>query len=119
KGGELGSRDGGIVDKAGYEDLWPDDVATLNTEGYKLGKVFEMNDHRCVLVGVCKVSPPFTTLPVLYTAYSQTTWYVPRERDTMSFVLVKPEDGRDPHEGCRRIEAQTGRMPLTRDQFFW
>ena len=117
--GDLRNPDAVIVDKAGYEYLWPDDVAAIKTEGYKLGKVFEMNDHRCVLVGVCKVSPPFTTLPVLYTAYSQTTWYVPRERDTMSFVLVKPDPGLDPHEVCRRIEQQTGRMALTQDQFFW
>jgi putative ABC transport system permease protein len=117
--GDLRRPDAVIVDKAGYEYLWPDEVDSIKTEGYQLGKVFEMNDHRCVLVGVCKVSPPFTTLPVLYTAYSQTTWYVPRERDTMSFVLVKPEDGLDPEEVCRRIEEQTGRMALTRDQFFW
>src|SRR5262245_27109980 len=117
--GDLRRPDAVIVDKAGYEDLWPEEADSIKTEGYQLGKVFEMNDHRCVLVGVCKASPPFTTLPVLYTAYSQTTWYVPRERNTMSFVLVKPEDGLDPHEVCRRIEEQTGRMALTRDEFFW
>jgi len=117
--GDLRRPDAVIVDKAGYEYLWPDEVDSIKSEGYQLGKVFEMNDHRCVLVGVCKASPPFTTLPVLYTAYSQTTWYVPRERDTMSFVLVKPEDGVDPKVVCRNIEEQTGRMALTRDQFFW
>jgi putative ABC transport system permease protein len=117
--GDLRNPDAVIVDKAGYEYLWPDDAARVKTEGYRLGQVFEMNDHRAVLVGVCKASPPFTTLPVLYTAYSQTTWYVPRVRDTMSFVLVKPEAGLDPHEVCRRIERQTGRMALTQDQFFW
>src|SRR5207244_4332459 len=86
---------------------------------YQLGKLFEMNDRRCVLVGVCKASAPFTTLPVVYTRYSQTTWYVPRERDTMSFVLVKPQAGLDPQEVCRRIEQQTGRMALTQERFFW
>ena len=117
--GDLRRPDAVIVDKAGYEYLWPDEVDSIATDGYQLGKVFEMNDHRCVLVGVCKASPPFTTLPVLYTAYSQTTFYVPRERDTMSFVLVKQADGLDAKEVCRNIEAQTGRMALTRDQFFW
>lgn len=119
KVGDLRRPDAVIVDKAGYEYLWPDEVDSIKTQGYQLGKVFEMNDHRCVLVGVCKASPPFTTLPVLYTTYSQSTWYAPRERDTLSFVLVKPEDGLDPREVCRRIEEQTGRMALTRDQFFW
>src|SRR6516162_10427936 len=63
---DLRGPDAVIVDKAGYEYLWPD-------EPYRLGRTFEMNDHRAVLVGVCKASPPFTTLPVIYTRYSQTT----------------------------------------------
>jgi putative ABC transport system permease protein len=113
--GDLRRPDAVIVDKAGYEYLWPDDAKGK----YQLGKLFEMNDRRCVLVGVCKVSAPFTTLPVVYTRYSQTTWYVPRERDTLSFVLVKPQDGVDTHELCLRIEQQTGRMALTQDEFFW
>jgi putative ABC transport system permease protein len=117
--GDLRRPDAVIVDKAGYEYLWPDEVDSIQTQGYQLGKVFEMNDRRCVLVGVCKASAPFTTQPVLYTAYSQTTFYVPRERDTMRFVLAKADDGLDVHEVCRRIEEQTGRMALTRDQFFW
>src|SRR6516162_2742365 len=117
--GDLRQPDAVIVDKAGYEYLWPEDVPSLKAEGYQLGKLFEMNDHRCILVGVCKVSAPFNTMPVLYTAYSQTTWYVPRERDTMSFVLVKAEPGLDLHQVCRNIEERTGRMALTRNQFFW
>ncbi len=108
-----------IVDKAGYEYMWPQDVDSIPTLGYQLGKVFEMNDHRAVLVGVCKASPPFTTLPVLYTRYSQAGGYVPRERDLMSFVLARPESGLDLQEACNRIHASTGRMALTRSQFFW
>jgi len=108
-----------IVDKAGYEYMWPQDVESIPTRGYQLGKVFEMNDHRAVLVGVCKASPPFTTLPVLYTRYSEAGGYVPRERDLMTFVLARPEAGQDVQEVCDRIQAQTGRMALTRDQFFW
>jgi putative ABC transport system permease protein len=113
--GDLRRPDAVIVDKAGYEYLWPDDPKGE----YQLGKLFEMNDRRCVLVGVCKASAPFTTLPVVFTRFSQTTFYVPRERDTMSFVLVKAQAGLDPHELCQRIEQQTGRMALTQDEFFW
>jgi putative ABC transport system permease protein len=109
---DLRRPDAVIVDKAGYEYLWPD-------EPYRLGRTFEMNDHRAVLVGVCKASAPFTTLPVIYTRYSQTTWYVPRERDTMSFILARPKPGVTAAEACRQIEEQTGLMALTQDQFFW
>jgi putative ABC transport system permease protein len=116
---DLNQPDAVIVDKAGYEYMWPQDVEQVASHGYQLGKVFEMNDHRAVLVGVCKASAPFTTLPVLYTRYSQAGGYVPRERDLMTFVLARPDAGHDVQEVCDRIQAQTGRMALTRTQFFW
>src|SRR5262245_18188089 len=78
-----------------------------------------MNDRRAVLVGVCVASAPCTTLPVLSTRYSLSTWYAPRERNLMSFVLARAEPGADVQDVCDRIQDQTGRMALTRHQFFW
>jgi putative ABC transport system permease protein len=106
-----------IVDKAGYEYMWPG-------EPYKLGRTFEMNDRRAVLVGVCKVSPPFTTLPVLYTRYSQAEWFVPHSRNLMSYILAKPQDGVGAEELCRRIVEETRTEhrqleALTQRQFQW
>jgi putative ABC transport system permease protein len=109
---DLHQADAVIIDKAGYEYMWPD-------EPYQLGRVFEMNDRRAVLVGVCKASAPFTTLPVIYTRYSQAARFVPRERNLMSFVLVKPQESVPAQEVCRRIEERTGLMALTQEQFFW
>ena len=109
---DLRQADAVIIDKAGYEYMWPD-------EPYQLGRVFEMNDRRAVLVGVCKASAPFTTLPVLYTRYSQAARFVPRERNLMSFVLVKPEEDLTAKEVCQRIQERTGLMALTQEQFFW
>ncbi len=116
---DLNRPDAVIVDRAGFEYMWPQDKEYVRQHGYPLGRVFEMNDHRAVLVGVCKVSPPFTTLPVVYTRYSQAGGYVPRERDLMTFVLARPAPGEDLQAVCDRIAAQTGRMALTRQQFFW
>jgi putative ABC transport system permease protein len=104
-----------IVDKAGYEYMWPDEPKGQ----YELGKVFEMNDRRAVLVGVCKASAPFTTLPIVYTRYRQAAWFVPRERNLMSFVLAKAAPGEDAAEVRRRIGEHTGLMALSQDQFFW
>ena len=109
---DLRQADAVIIDKAGYEYMWPD-------EPYQLGRVFEMNDRRAVLVGVCKASAPFTTLPVLYTRYSQAARFVPRERNLMSFVLVKPQEDLTAKEVCQRIQERTGLMALTQEQFFW
>jgi putative ABC transport system permease protein len=101
-----------IVDKAGYEYMWPG-------EPYAIGREFELNDRRAVLVGVCKASAPFTTMPILYTRYSSASGYVPRERNMMSFVLAHSQDGVSDAETCRRVESQTGLMALTQSQFFW
>src|SRR5919201_825637 len=114
---DLGQPDAVIIDKAGYEYMWPEDVPRLKTEGYQLGKVFEMNDRRAVLVGVCKASAPFTTLPILYTRYSQAAWFVPRERNLMTFVLAKPQGDLDARVVRRRISEQTGLMALSQDEF--
>lgn len=109
---DLARPDAVIIDKAGYEYMWPG-------ETYQLGRTFEMNDRRAVLVGVCKASAPFTTLPILYTRYSQCTWFVPRERNLMTFVLAKPDGGQSAEAVCQRIESQTGRTALTTEQFHW
>ncbi|MCI0739802.1 MAG: ABC transporter permease [Gemmataceae bacterium] len=109
---DLRRPDAVIIDKAGYEYMWPG-------EEYKIGREFELNDHRAVLVGVCKASAPFTTLPILYTRYSQALGFVPRERNLMTFVLAEPQPGVNADVLCRRIEEHTGLMALTTDQFFW
>jgi putative ABC transport system permease protein len=109
---DLRRPDAVIIDKAGYEYMWPG-------EPYRLGRVLEMNDRRAVLVGVCQASAPFTTLPVVYTRYRQAAGYVPRERNLMTFVLARPQEGMTAEEVCRRIEDQTGLVALTQEQFFW
>jgi putative ABC transport system permease protein len=121
---DLRRPDAVILDKAGYEYMWPKEKIR-SPEDYQLGKIFEMNDRRAFLVGVCQVSMPFTSQPILYTRYSQATFYAPRERNLLSFVLVKAQEGVPLAELCQRIEAQTASsshqrlMAITGDQFFW
>jgi putative ABC transport system permease protein len=107
---DLRRPDAVILDEAGFTYMWPDQPLTL-------GKVLEMNDRRAVVVGICKASAPFQTLPVVYTRYSQAVTFAPRERNLMAAVLVKGRQGVPVAELCRRIEQQTGYLALTRDQF--
>jgi putative ABC transport system permease protein len=116
---DLRRPDAVIMDVSGYKYLWPD-------EPLRVGRVLEMNDRRAVLVGICKTSETFFTMPLLYTRYQQAIQFVPQERKVMSAVLVGVEEGQDPHSVCRRIEAQTaqkmgglGLRALTRDEFIW
>jgi putative ABC transport system permease protein len=109
---DLRQPDAVIVDEAGYRDLWPG-------EPLQVGKTIEMNDRRGVVVAIADSSPPFNTLPVLYTRYSQAVQYVGRERNQMSFVLVHPKRGVDVPALLERIRAHTGLAARTRDEWSW
>jgi putative ABC transport system permease protein len=109
---DLRQPDAVVIDKAGYEYLFPG-------EAVELGRTLEMNDHRAIVVGICKASPPFQTFPILYTRYSQATHFAPPQRNRMTFVLVKAEPGVAATEVCRTIKERTGLLALTTPQFFW
>jgi putative ABC transport system permease protein len=109
---DLRKPDAVIMDDAGYKRTWPG-------EPYRLGRTFEMNDRRAVLVGLTKASRTFQSFPICYTRYSQAVLFAPPERKVLSFVLADPAPGADPEEVCRRIEARTGLQALTRSQFVW
>ncbi|MBX7168903.1 MAG: ABC transporter permease [Pirellulales bacterium] len=109
---DLRRPDAVVVDKAGYQYLWPGETPTL-------GKSLEMNDRRAVVVGICEASPPFMTFPIVYARFTQAVEYVARERNRLSFVLVEPQPGHTPAEVARRITAQTGLLGQTQDEFFW
>ena len=116
---DLARDDAVIVDRAGYEYMWPEEAADAHAGRFRLGRAFEMNDHRAILVGVCAASPPFTTVPVLYARFGAARAFLPRGRNMMNFVLAAPAPGLDPDEVCARIEARTGLAALTRSAFFW
>lgn len=109
---DLRRPDAVIVDKAGYEYMWPG-------EPMRIGREFMIADKRVVLVGICYASAPFTTMPVLYTRMSQVERFLPQQRSVMNYVLAKPKPGVSEEEACRQIERATGLMALTRDGFFW
>jgi putative ABC transport system permease protein len=122
---DLRKPDAVIIDENGYRYLWPN-------EELKVGRELEMNDHRAVIVGICKASDTFQTFPIFYCRYHQAIRYVPQERKVMSAILVGVEKGVSHEEVCRRITEQTRLKPtqpgeparpglkaLTRDQFIW
>ncbi len=104
--------DAAIIDEAGYRFFFPNQLL-------ELGKTLELNDHRVRLVGICDASAPFTTFPVLFTRYSQALNYVGRERNLLSFVLVKPEPNIPIAELTKRITNATGLKAMSGEQFGW
>jgi len=102
---DLRKPDAVIIDENGYRYLWPD-------EPLAIGRELEMNDHRAVIVGICKASDTFNTFPIFYCRYHQAIRYVPQERKVMSAILVGVEEGVAHTEVCRRITAQTRLKPM-------
>jgi putative ABC transport system permease protein len=101
-----------IVDKAGYEYLWPG-------EPIRLWREFEINDRRAQLVGVCKASAPFVTLPVMYTRFNEALHYVPTKRNLMNYVLAEAASGESSAAVAERITRETGMLAVTQQRFFW
>lgn len=109
---DLRQPDAVMMDHRGAEQLWPEDP-------FRLGRVFEMNDRRAVLAGICTASKTFQTFPVVYTRYTQAVQFMPPERKTMSFILAQHNSEFEPHEVCQAIEDKTGLQAVTRQDFIW
>jgi putative ABC transport system permease protein len=107
---DLGQPDTIIIDRAGYMFFFPGQPFTL-------GRTLELNDHRVKIVGIAEASPPFQTFPVVFARYSQAITYVGRERNLMSFVLVKALPGVAATGLSRRIEGATGLHAATTAEF--
>ncbi|MCY2959332.1 MAG: ABC transporter permease [Planctomycetota bacterium] len=88
-------------------------------EPLRVGATIELNDHRAIVVGICRVQRTFQSQPVVYTTYSRATTFAPRERKLLSFVLVGAKAGVEPEELCARIQAATGLAAQTREGFKW
>jgi putative ABC transport system permease protein len=109
---DLKEPDAAIIDLAGYRFFFPD-------EPLQLGKTFELNDRRAKIVGIANASAPFATFPVMFTRYSQAINYVGRERNQLSFVLVKAQPGVSLEELKMRIESATDLRAMTGEEFEW
>ncbi|HSV14682.1 MAG TPA: ABC transporter permease [Tepidisphaeraceae bacterium] len=115
---DLRRSEGVIVDEVGARDklahVAPDGVTKIPL---KVGDEMELNDHRAVVVGICRNTRTWQSQPVVYTTYTRATTFAPQERKLLSFVLVKAVGGVDQVKLCQRITRATGLAALTRDGF--
>jgi putative ABC transport system permease protein len=107
---DLEQPDAVILDEVGHQLLWPD-------QPWQVGRVLTINHHRAVVVGICRASLTFQTLPLVYTRVSQAAHYLPPDRKTVSAILVQGRPSVPVPDLCQRIQAQTGLLALTRDEF--
>jgi putative ABC transport system permease protein len=82
-----------------------------------IGTNISINDNDALIVDSFAGSTSFFWDPIIYTTYSRATKFAPKERNLMSFVMVRAKPGEDLTTLAARIEAATGYKALTRDQF--
>lgn len=117
---DLRRAEGVIVDENGARGrLAKPDPAGGPPIPLKVGDVLELNDHRAVVVGICRVGRTFQSQPVVYTTYSRAVSFAPRERKLLSFIVVGAKPGEAVEDLCARIERQTGLVALPANEFKW
>ncbi len=105
-----------IVNDVGARDKLAHDFPIEN-EPLRIGDRIELNDHRAIVQGICKVSRTFQSQPVIYTTFNRALTFAPSERKNLSFILARSKPGEDPKLVCQKIKAATGLTAYTSDQF--
>lgn len=109
--------DGIIVNEVGAHDKLAIQTADGRARPLALGDILELNDSRAKVVGICRTTRTFQSQPVIYTTFARALSFAPRERNYLSFILVKVAPGEDPTEVAQRIQAVTGLAAYTTTQF--
>jgi putative ABC transport system permease protein len=82
-----------------------------------VGSEFQLNDHRCVVVGIARVAASgLFGIPTLYTTYNRAIQYIPNPRYTISYVLVEPKSPGDVESIKQQVEA-LGYLAVTKQEF--
>lgn len=104
-----------IYDDDAFIAIQDSDFSKLDNP--KIGSVFEVNDHRGVIVGIGKTTiSSLFGIPTLYTTYTRATQYLPTTRFTITYILVEPKSEQDiPY--IKSQVANLGYLALTQEEF--
>lgn len=106
---DLRRSDGVIVDEVGAADKLARVLPGGRRVPLQVGDTLELNDHRAVVVGICRVTRTFQSQPMVYTTYSRATIFAPRERKLLSFILVKAKGAESLRAVCSEMGGKTRR----------
>lgn len=101
-----------VIDKAGYLMLFPGQPLAL-------GHTLELNDNRVEIVGISDALPAFVSFPIIHARYSEALNFQGRQRQQLSYVLVRGKPDVTPEALAERISQATGLKARTTVQFMW
>jgi len=113
-------REGGIiVDVYSAEGLLATTLANGTKQPIGIGSELEINNHRAVVVGICRITQGFYPQPIIFTSLNNFRRFTSFTVNDLGFIATKTAPGADVQEVCNRINAYPGLKALTREQFKW
>jgi putative ABC transport system permease protein len=113
----LRENDAVIVDQAGASGKLAQRGPNGEVIPLRVGSRLEINDHRAIVVGICKAAQTFQSNPVIYTTYSRAGVYAPQERKRLTFILAKASEGSAAESVAARIRRVSGLGAYTNREF--
>lgn len=113
-------REGGVI-----VDIFSanDSLAKVLPDGTKvplsIGDSFEINDHRAVVVGLCKITQGFYPQPIIFTSLTQFRYFTSQNSNGIEFILAKTNPRANVDSVLNKINSYTMLDGLTRDQLQW
>lgn len=85
----------------------------------KIGDSFEINTHRAVIVGICKITRGFYPQPIIYTTFNNFRYFTSYAKNHIELIAAKTKPGANVDEVLKKINAHSTLNGLTREQFQW
>jgi putative ABC transport system permease protein len=83
----------------------------------KIGQEIEINNHRAVVVGICKITQGFYPQPIIFTSCSNFRRFNSFAINYLGFIIAKSSPGADVQEVRHRMNSYPGILALTTEQF--
>lgn len=111
-------REGAVI----VDNYSANSVLAKTTQGGKtiplqISDELEINSHRAVVVGLCKITPGFYPQSILFTSYREFLRFTSFSIDGLSFIAVKTAPGASIETIKKEIEKHRGLLPLTTEEF--
>jgi len=86
-------------------------------EPLKIGDSLEINQHRAVVVGICKITPGFYPQPILFVTNSQFNYFNGFATNRIGYIAAKTTPGVNENTVIAQINPHLVLEALTRQQF--
>lgn len=85
----------------------------------KIGDSFEINNHRAVVVGICRITQGFYPQPIVFTTFSNFNMFTSFSKNYIQFIAAKTREDAKVSKVLEKINSYPTLNGLTRDQLQW